>query len=167
MSTIFIDESGTNKNSGFSTIAAVKISREDIHELNGNIVRVESLIGIDLFHWSRHKWPVRHRFLYEIIHTCHSLNLSIDVVIRQNPLKSNIFLEQAIKIIAREKTAEKIIIDGEKSHAYERRIKRILHENGLRIHLPSISRDETVPAVRSRELFQFLINTFEVKIHLS
>jgi len=113
MVNVFIDESGTHKESGFMTMVGVFVSEKNVHILNDKIVEVENLLEIDSFHWSRHKWSIRREFILRIINLSISRDTKIIITIKQCPFDFA-FLNEAIRLMM-ENSLSKIVRDGEKS----------------------------------------------------
>lgn len=117
---IFIDESGTHKQSGHATNAVVYITLENIEKVENQIRQILGEMELDSFHWADHGWKIRDKFLKEII----KLDFEFKVGIFKNPVKMGEMTENVFQHLITEKDIEKVWIDGKQPKWYERRLKR-------------------------------------------
>ena len=135
---IFIDESGTHKQSGHAANAVVYITLDDIEKVEKQIRQILINMELESFHWADHGWKVREKFLKEII----KLDFKFKVGIFRNPVKTGEMTEIVLQHLITEKNIEKVLIDGKQPKWYERRLKKVLRDKGISVRKLRTVRDE-------------------------
>ncbi len=143
---IFIDESGIHKNNGFSTIAIIIVIPEHVKKYEKEILDIEAKLNINSFHWTYHKWSIRSTFIKSVFKI--NENIVVKVISKNNPSHYFEFLSASLGKIINEYNITRIILDGEKTHSYERSIKKILRQNAISTRILFIKRDESSPLLR-------------------
>lgn len=144
MKQIFIDESGTHKKDGKSSIALVYVSVSDAGSLDKAVVAIERDLGIRSFHWSHSTWAVRRKFVENVSRQAFALKIALV----KNPFRESFSYEHILSELISEKEISSITIDGKKSKKYERYIKRALGSRGLSIRKLRTANDKSYPALR-------------------
>lgn len=124
---IFIDESGTHKQSGHAANAVVYITLDNIEKVEDQLKQILNNMDLESFHWADHGWKVRDKFLKEII----KLDFTFKVGIFKNPVKTGDMTEVVFQHLITEKDIEKVYIDGKQPKWYERRLKKVLRDKGI------------------------------------
>jgi hypothetical protein len=124
---IFIDESNIHSIVGNSTFVLVYVEVDDYQKVNEKVLSVEKELLINRFHWSKATLEVKRRFLEEIL----TIDFKFKLAIIKNPINPLKEIERILPHMAIESNISKIIIDGGKPKRYERKIKKILRDNGL------------------------------------
>ena len=145
---IFIDESGIHKTAGLSVVMMVVVPNSFVDKFGHFIETVESDLRIGPFHWSSQGWRIKKSFLRKIFTAEITQKMTVEVTIKSNPLYYYDFLSESIAILLDYKDMKNLIFDGQKSHSYERRIKKILRTHGISTKILSIQRDESSPLLR-------------------
>lgn len=135
---IFIDESGTHKQSGLAANAIVYIKIENLGEVEQNLKEILKELRLDFFHWADHGWKVRKRFLKKII----KLDFTFKIGIFANPVKTDEMTEMVFKELITEKDIKNIFIDGKQPKWYERRLKKVLRDRGISVKKLKTVRNE-------------------------
>lgn len=149
---IFIDESGVHKQDGKSSVALVYVMVDDAEKLEQSILETEKALNITSFHWPKHIWKIRQKFIQAL----QKENFTVKAVIIQNPFSEKKF-EEAIKELLIEKKVNKIIIDGKKPRWYLLRLKKILREKGISVKKIRAGNDKSFPCLRLADGYAGLI----------
>lgn len=64
---IFIDESGTHKQSDHSTIALVYVEIINLEGFEKAVERIEKQLKIRYFHWTDESWEKREKFIKQLL----------------------------------------------------------------------------------------------------
>lgn len=96
---IFIDESGTHKQSGHAANAIVYIKIENLEEVEQELKEILKKLNLDFFHWADHGWKVRSKFLKKII----KLDFTFKIGIFKSPVKTNRMTETIFEKLITEK----------------------------------------------------------------
>ncbi len=150
---IFIDESGTHKHHGRSSIALVYLSIEHLEIFQKRVMEKEKHLGIKTFHWSHSSWPIKEQF----ITTLSKLDFIIKIALIKNPFYENEAYEYALGHLVDEKNIKTIIIDSKKDKFYERRIKKILRDKNIPVKKLRTANDESYPALRVADAIAGLV----------
>lgn len=142
---IFIDESGTHKQSGHAANAVVYITLDNIEEIENQLRQIVADMGLESFHWAKHGWKVRKKFLKEII----KLEFKFKVGIFKNPVKTGEMTETVFQHLITEKDIELVWIDGKQPKWYERRLKKVLRDKGISvIKLRTVRNEASQPGIQ-------------------
>lgn len=142
---IFIDESGTHKQSGHAANAIVYIKITNLEEVEQGLKEILKDLELDFFHWADHGWKVRNRFLKKIIR----LNFTFKIGIFQNPIKTHEMTETVFGELITEKAIKNVFIDGKQPKWYERRLKKVLRDKGISVgKLRTIRNESSHPGIQ-------------------
>lgn len=141
---IFIDESGTHKQTGHATTALVYIKIQNLERIERKILNIENDLRIKSFHWGEERWQVRNKFLSKIF----DLDFTVKVVIFKNPVHPESMIEVIFKHLIIEKDIRNIFIDGKKPKWYEQRLKKVLRDKGISIKKLKTVRSESSPGIQ-------------------
>ena len=119
---IFIDESGTHKQSGHASDVIVYIKVEKLEKVEAQIRQILEELNLEVFHWADHGWKVRNKFLKKII----NLDFTFKAGIFKNPVKTDEITETILTSLITEKSIKNVFIDGKQPKWYERRLKKVL-----------------------------------------
>lgn len=146
---IFIDESGTHKQTDHSVFALVYISTQDIDTIENRVTEIERVLRVPPFHWREHSWHIREQFIEQAL----SLPFFVKAAVFQNPQNPSDALEWAIKHLFVEKTPGIIIIDGEKPRWIERRLKKTLRDQRITLQTARTARNGSAGGIRLADAF--------------
>lgn len=135
---IFIDESGTHKQSGHAANAVVSIKINNLEEVEKQMRKTLKELRLESFHWAEHGWKVRIKFLEQIL----TLDFTFKVGVFKNPVKVGEMTETILQRLLTEKNIEKVFIDGKQPKWYERRLKKVLRDKGISVKKLKTVRDE-------------------------
>lgn len=142
---IFIDESGTHKQSGHAANAIVYIEIEHLEEVEGEIRKILGELKLDFFHWADHGWKVRNRFLKKII----KLDFTFKIGIFANPVKTDEMTEIVLEELITEENIKSVFIDGKQPKWYERKLKKVLRDKGISVKkLRTIRNESSHPGIQ-------------------
>jgi hypothetical protein len=142
---IFIDESGTHKQTNHASIALVYVEISNLEEFEKEIEKIEQDLRIKYFHWSDEKWDKREKFLERLI----KLDFTVKVAILDNPVKLSESLQKALRHLVIEEDIKKIMIDGRKPKWYSLRLKKVLRDKGISVKkVTTVRKDESSPGIR-------------------
>jgi len=142
---IFIDESGTHKQTDHASIALVYVEISNLEEFEKEVEKIEHDLGIKYFHWSDEKWAKREKFLERLI----KLDFTVKVAILDNPVKLSESLEKALMHLVIEGNIRKIMIDGRKPKWYSLKLKKVLRDKGISVKkVITVRKDESSPGIR-------------------
>lgn len=142
---VFIDESGTHRQSGYSVIALVCVSNTDaLERLNDNVLSLEQAIGTTYFHWADRGWPFRREFVQGIA----KLDFTIRLAQLTNPIKLDQSLVDTLPYLLPERTIDRLFVDGKKSKQYVRTLKKLLRDKGISVKKLKTVNDTSYPAIR-------------------
>lgn len=145
MKSVFIDESGINKQEGVSTIAFVYLSTNNVLYLSEKILEIEKKLSIDFFKWSHTSWPVRKAFVEHLVKE----EFEIKVGYIKNPIKSELEMyQQVYSYLIIEDKIDNIYIDGSKSKTYTHKIRKILKNRGIKMKQVLFVDDRKLPVLR-------------------
>lgn len=102
---IFIDESGIHKKDVESVVVLAYVEVDDAENLQKAIVKAEEILKISSFHWTKHIWKIRMKFIRLILKE----KFFVKAAIIQGGFNQEKF-EESIKFLLTEKKIEKIII---------------------------------------------------------
>lgn len=126
---IFIDESGTHKESGLSVNALVYIKSKELESIEDDIRSLLVDLKLESFHWTDHGWKVKKKFLKKIF----KLNFEFKIGVFKNPIKTNEMLETIFRNLINEMAIERVWIDGRLPRWYERHLKKVLRDKDISI----------------------------------
>jgi hypothetical protein len=142
---VFIDESGTHRQGGYSVIALICIaSTTTLEKLNHEVLLLEQAIGTTYFHWAYRGWPFRHDFVLGIA----KLDFTIRIAQLANPIILDQSLANILPYLLPERTIEQLFIDGKKSKHYQRTLKKLLRDKGISVKKLRTVNDISYPGIR-------------------
>jgi hypothetical protein len=141
---VFLDESGTDKQHGKSSVALVCVEIKHVGKLESSILELERRLEIPPFHWSRSAWPVREKFIRSIANE----NFSLRVAIIKNPFNASYVYESIVGRLLYKSNIQSLVIDGKKNRFYERRLKKALRGNGVSLKKLRTANDISSPVLR-------------------
>lgn len=151
---IFIDESGTHKQSGHAANAIVYIRIKRLEEVEEKIRQILSELKLESFHWAEHGWKVRINFLKRIL----KLDFTFKVGIFKNPVKMGEVTETVFHYLLIEKDIEKVFIDGKQPKWYELRLKKVLRDKGISIKkLRTVRNEISQPGIQLADALAGLV----------
>jgi hypothetical protein len=150
---IFLDESGTHRQEGISTIALVYLAIENINTFQNAIISIEKEIGKNTFHWSHSLWSDKAKFITAIS----KQQFIIKVAIIKNPFYANSAYRFALGELVVEKKVTAIIVDGKKEKSYDRKLKKVFRDKGVSVNKLRTANDESYPALRAADAIAGLI----------
>lgn len=154
---IFIDESGTHKQTDHATIALVYVEIPNLESFEEAIEKTEQKLGIKYFHWTDEKWEKREKFIEQLL----KLNFTFKVAILKNPIKLSKSLEEVLKHLVIEENIRKIILDGKKPKWYNQRLKKLLRDKGVSVKkIVTVRKDESSPGIRVADCLAGLVRTY-------
>lgn len=59
---IFIDESGTHKQTGYANVAIVYIEIKNLEKTEKQLAKILEELNLEVFHWADQGWKVREKF---------------------------------------------------------------------------------------------------------
>ena len=152
---VFIDESGVHKKDGKSSVVLVYIMVKDAESVEKAISNAEDRLRIREFHWPRHMWKIRLKFIELLIKE----DFIVKAAIIRNPFNKDSF-EEAIKSLLIEKRIRKIVIDGKKPKWYSLRLKKVLRDRGVSVKKIRTGSDKSFPCLRLADAFAGLIRAY-------
>lgn len=142
---IFIDESGTHKQSGHSSIALVYIEVTSVDKFEKAVEQIEKDLEITYFHWTDERWDTRIAFIQRLL----ELDFICKVAVIENPIRVEKKLEEVLQHLVIEKHISKIVIDGKKPRWYSLRLKKVLRDKNISVKkITTVRRDETSSGLR-------------------
>lgn len=154
---VYIDESNISSSTGNSVYVCLYINFLNKDLVGNVIVDIEKKLNIVHTHWTEMSWKLRLKF-YEKIK---NLNFVCDVVVYKNPINQEFVLEDFLfKTLRGKNNISKIIIDGKKGKNYEKDMKRILKNRGLRFKKIIFMNDKKEPCIRLADFVAGLIRSF-------
>lgn len=126
---IYIDESGTHKQTGHAITTVVYITITNSENIEQELRKILDDLGLEEFHWADHGWKVRQKFMKQAI----KLDFTFKVAIFENPHPGDKMLDIVFNHLITEEDIRTIYIDGEKPKWYERRLKKVLRDRGISI----------------------------------
>lgn len=136
---VFIDESGIHKQTGHSTTAVVYVEIKNLEKIEKQILKILKDLNLDSFHWAKHGWKVKEKFLKQVI----NLNFIFKVAVFENPVSTNKMIELVFQHLITEKEIKRLFIDGKKPKWYERKLKKVLRDKGISLRKLRTVRKET------------------------
>lgn len=141
---IFIDESNIHSLIGNSTFVLVYIEVINYKETSEKILAIEKELAINSFHWSKSSLAVKEKFLERVL----KIDFKFKLAVIKNPISPLNELERILPHMAIESNIQKIIIDGSNPKRYEKRIKKILRDNGLSLKKLKTANDTSEAGLR-------------------
>lgn len=141
---IFIDESNIHSRIGNSTFVLVYIEVINYADVSDKILKIEKELVIEVFHWSESTLAVKVKFLEKIL----EVDFKFKLAVIKNPISPLNELERILPHMAIESNIRKIIIDGSNPKRYEKRIKKILRDNGLSLKKLKTANDTSEAGLR-------------------
>lgn len=154
---IFIDESGTHKQSDHSTIVLIYVEVPNVETFEKAVEQIESKLGIKYFHWTDERWEKREKFLTKLL----LLDFRLKVAVLENPIHLSKSLEDALKHLVIEENIKKIVIDGRKPKWYSQKLKKVLRDKGVSVRkIVTVRKEDSSPGVRVADCLAGLIRYF-------
>lgn len=153
---IFIDESGTHKQTGHATEIIVYIKVTDLVKLEQEIVSLEEKLKIKSFHWGEERWDIRNKFLAHVI----KLDFTTKVAVFENPAHPERMIEYVFKHLIVEEDIKMIFIDGRKPKWYEQKLKKILRDRGVSVKTLRTIKSESSPGIQLADCLAGLIRRY-------
>lgn len=153
---VFIDESGTHKQDGYSSTAVVYVEIGDIEVFNKKVREIETSLKLDTFHWSEERWDVRNKFLERVL----KLDFKVKVAIFKNPVRSDKMMETVFQHLITESEIKIIFIDGKKPKWYELGLKKALRDKGVSVRKLKTVNDRSEPGVQVADCLAGLMRRY-------
>jgi hypothetical protein len=153
---VFIDESGTHNEDGYSSTAVVYVEVQNIDVFNKKVREIEVGLKLNTFHWSEERWDVRNKFLERIL----KLDFKVKVAIFKNPINSNKMMETVFQHLITENEIKIIFIDGKKPKWYEFGLKKALRDKGVSVRKLKTVNDRSEPGVQVADCLAGLIRRY-------
>lgn len=153
---IFIDESGTHKQEGHSTMVVVYVEVADLEKFNKGIIDAEIEIKIDSFHWGDERWDIKEKFLSRIL----KLDFEVKVAIFENPAHPEKMLDIVFEHILTEPNIRALYLDGKKPRWYELSLKKRLRDKGISVAKLRTVNDRSQPGVQVADCMAGLIRWY-------
>lgn len=151
---IFIDESGTHKQSDHATIALVYVEITNLEVFEQAVEVIEKELGIKYFHWTDERWNTKEKFIEKLL----KLDFSLKIAILDNPVKLSKSFEEALRHLVVEENIKKIMIDGRKPKWYNQKIKKVLRDKGVSVKkIRTVKKEESSPGIRVADCLAGLI----------
>ncbi|MDE2188245.1 MAG: DUF3800 domain-containing protein [Patescibacteria group bacterium] len=150
---IFLDESGTHKQSGNSSLVLVCVKSEFVDELESAIIEIEQNLKIYPFHWSESLWPVREKFISILSKN----NFTLRVAIIKNPFRAKYVYESILNKLLDGLRFDSLVIDGRKGKLYERKLKKILRDKGVTVRNLKTVKNDSFPILRLADAIAGLV----------
>jgi hypothetical protein len=150
---IFIDESGTHKQHGRSSIALIYLSIENIELFDHSIIKIERQINTESFHWTNNPWPIKEKFIDGIA----TLPMTIKIALIKNPFYANEAYAYALRHLVIEKSIKAIIIDGKKEKSYGRKLKKAFRDKNIGARKLRTANDASYPGLRVADVIAGLV----------
>ena len=152
---VFIDESGIHKQDGQSATALVYVAVEHEETLDKAILAIEKDLKIELFHWSKQIWKIRHIFMEKLLKE----NFTVKIFMFRNPFTQE-KLENGWRHLLIDKYITKITIDGQKSRRYVQYLRKVLRQSGVAVKKVRMGNDRAFPCLRLADLFAGLTRAY-------
>ena len=159
---VFIDESGIHKDVDYSTFVLVYIEIENYNQLEKEIEKIERELKIDCFHWKKTVWNVKKKFMDRML----GLDFNVKIAVIKNPINSAMELERVLIQMIVEKNIRNIYIDGKKPKWYERKIKKILRDNGVSVRKLKMVKSTQYAGIRLADMVAGLSRSYFDKKNL-
>jgi hypothetical protein len=146
---IFIDESGIHKDAGLFSVALVYVEKKNIELFNKVILQAEAELHIHDFHWSKRDWGSREKYAAAILYA----PFFVKIAILPNPFSNTMLYEDVFKHLLAKKDRISVVIDGKKSTAYEKQLKKAFKSIGISGVALSTGNDRGHSGLRIADLF--------------
>ena len=153
---IFIDESGTDKQIGHTSIVFVYLEVKNVEKFNRLVGKIEKEVGIDFFHWSHERWDNRISFIEKL----QDVDFSFKVCKLLNPTKLSQKFEHVMLHFIVEPNIDQIIIDGQKPKWYSSKIKLTLRQHGTTVKKLRMGNDRSYPGLRVADSLAGLMRSY-------
>lgn len=153
---IYIDESGIISKIGHSVYALVYIEHENEAHIGEKILKIEKDLNISYIHWVHLSNKVRKK----VVKKLKKVNFNFIYMTYKNPITQEKALEKVlIELIEFENTALKIVVDGERIDRYEKYLKKILRNRGVKVYKLKFANDKKEPLLRVADFIAGLIRS--------
>lgn len=154
---IFIDESGTHKQTDHSAVILVYVEISNLEEFEKTIERIEEKLKIKYFHWTDESWEKREKFINNLL----KLDFTFKVAILKNPVKLSKSIEDILKHLVIEEDIKKIVIDGRKPKWYSLKLKKVLRDKEISVKkIITVRKEESSPGIRVADCLVGLIRYY-------
>jgi hypothetical protein len=154
---IYIDESGISPDQGYSVYVCLYIESKNRTYLNDKIIEIEKQIKISHTHWTEMPWKIRLKFVDKIKY----LDFDVIATICKNPILPDILLKKVlIESTVIDSNIINIFIDGKKNKNYERELKGLLRNHGVKVYDLKIVDDKKEPLIRLSDFLAGLTRTY-------
>lgn len=155
---IYIDESGTNKQEGHSSMAVVYVEVVNKEKFEKGFSDALRDIKIAEFHWADQGWKVRRKFFEKIV----CLDFFFKVAVFKNPVHPEHMMEVVFQHLIIEKSIRWIFIDGKKSRRYENELKNVLRSKDITVKkLKTVRSESSYFGVQLADALAGLMRYFE------
>lgn len=135
---IFIDESGTHKQTGYANVAVVYIEIKNLEKAERQLEKILVELKLEVFHWADQGWKVREKFFDKV----NNINFTFKTAIFENPAATDLMIEIVFQHLIIEKEIGNIFIDGKKPRWYENKLKKVLRDKAISINKLRTIRNE-------------------------
>lgn len=135
---IFIDESGTHKQTDHANVAVVYIEIKNLESVENQLKGILQELKLEVFHWADQGWKVREKFFNKI----NDLKFTFKIAVFENPAETDLMIEVVFQHLIIEKEIGSIFIDGKKPKWYENKLKKVLRDKGISINKLRTVRNE-------------------------
>lgn len=153
---IFIDESGTHKQTGHSTSVVVYVEIKNLEKFEIKLKEIEKDLRISYFHWAEERWFMKNKFLARIM----DLDFTVKAAIFENPVDPQSILEIVFKHLIIEEDISNIFIDGEKPKWYEHKLKKVLRDKGITVKKLKTVRSKSEVGIQLADALASLIRYY-------
>jgi hypothetical protein len=153
---IYIDESGIISKIGHSVYVLVYIEYANEFSINEHILKIERDLKIYHIHWVILSKKVR----IKVAKKLKEINFYYICQVYKNPIGQEKALENLlVQLIKFDGTVFKIAVDGEGVDRYEKYLKKILRDRGIKIYKLKFVNDKKEPIVRVADFIAGLIRS--------
>ena len=145
-----------------STFAISYIKFEDYSEIEKNVIKIESNLKIEYFHWSDTVWKVKEKFMDEMF----KLDFQAKIAVVKNPINPSKELEKVLLHTIVENNIRTIFIDGKKPKWFESKIKKVLRDKGVSVRKLKTVKSKQCAGARIADMVAGLARTYYDKKNL-
>jgi hypothetical protein len=152
---IYIDESGISSKIGHSVYVCLYVKFDNYINILGKIIQIENQLKISYTHWTDMPWKLRKKFAEKIKH----LDFEVKAFIYTNPILPDLGLKHSLFEFVKYDNVKSIFIDGKKNKSYEKELKALLIDRGVKIYSLKIIDDKKEPLIRLADFIAGLIRS--------
>ncbi len=153
---IYIDESGISSQTGDSVYVSLYIEFNKQIDVSNEITKIEKQLKISYTHWNEMPWKLRLKFAEKI----KDLDFEVKAMVYSKPLLPDRGLKISLFEFVKNSGVSYMFIDGKKNKKYEKELKSLLRDRGIKVYGLKIVDDKKESLIRLADFIAGSIRSY-------